>query len=318
MKQISVLNTAVGTLNIGDEIIVDSVNRELTKIFNNKTMFVNLPTHEKLSRYSRRIIKNSNFSFVAGTNLLTSKHRVLRGNQWNINLIDAINFKNVVLMGVGWTSYQEEPGFYTNKIYSNGLSKDFYHSVRDSYTKKKLESIGINNVYNTGCPTMWELTENHCLSIPIHKAKNVVFTLTDYSRNPEKDKELINILKKSYDKVYFWIQGSDDYEYLNSLDDSVIFVDPTLKSYDELLDSNEDLDYIGTRLHAGIRAMQKKKRSLIIGIDNRAIEKQKDFNLNVLDRNDISNLPNIIDGKIYTKINLNKKEINLWRNQFLD
>ena len=52
---------------------------------------------------------------------------------------------------------------------------------------------------------------------------------------------------------------------------------------------SENIDYVGTRLHAGIRALQHKKRTIIIGIDNRAIEKAKDFNLTVIDRKNIKN-----------------------------
>ena len=33
-------------------------------------MFLNVPTHEVISRHSRRIIKDSKYVFVAGTNLL--------------------------------------------------------------------------------------------------------------------------------------------------------------------------------------------------------------------------------------------------------
>lgn len=316
MKKITILDTSVGTLNMGDEIIVDSVNRELRKIFKERTMYIKLPTHERISRYSHRIINDSNFSFVAGTNLLSSKHNLFRGNQWRINLLDAYKFENVILMGVGWNNYQNDPGFYTSLVYKNALTGNYFHSVRDSYTKKKLNSIGITNVYNTGCPTMWELTKEHCSDIPEKKAESVVFTLTDYNKNPQKDRELIEILNNNYNKVYFWIQGSEDYEYVNSLSKSIIFVDPTLRSYDDLLESDEDLDYVGTRLHAGIRAMQKKRRSIIIGIDNRAMEKQKDFNINVLKRDDISNLEELINNDILTDINLNMDSIRAWKEQF--
>lgn len=316
MRQVSILNTAVGTLNMGDEIIVDSVNRELEKIFRNRTMYINIPTHEKISRYSRRIINQSSLSFVAGTNLLTSKHNIIRGNQWNINVIDAKSFNNVILMGVGWTSYQGEPTNFTKLIYNNALTNKHFHSVRDSYTKQKLQSIGIENVYNTGCPTMWELTEEHCSSIPVSRAENVIFTITDYSKDYEKDKKMIDILKSNYKNVYCWIQGSGDYDYLRELTEDVIVIDPTLKSFDAILDENDDIEYIGTRLHAGIRSLQKKKRSLIIGIDNRASEKKKDFNINVLERNEIEQLQDLLNTEFATEIKLNTKEINMWRKQF--
>ena len=64
------------------------------------------------------------------------------------------------------------------------LSKTYLHSVRDEYTKDMLERIGIKNVINTGCPTMWSLTEEHCKQIPIKKSNSVVFTITDYNKKP--------------------------------------------------------------------------------------------------------------------------------------
>ncbi|OIK07992.1 polysaccharide pyruvyl transferase family protein [Bacillus sp. MUM 13] len=319
MNKITVFDTSIGTLNMGDEIIVDSINRELKMMFNEKSMFIKLPTHERISRYSHGILKNSSLSFVAGTNLLTSRHNIMRGNSWRINILDALNFNNVILMGVGWSDYQSNPNYFTRLIYQNALAKNYYHSVRDNYTKKKLESIGITNVYNTGCATMWRFTEVHCKQIPYKKAKNVVFTLTDYRKDPEKDRLMIEILQRNYEKVYFWIQGSEDYKYIKSLTslESIIIIDPTLTDFDYILESNEDLDFIGTRLHAGIRAMQKKRRSIIIGVDNRALEKKKDFKINVLSRENISQLEEYLNGNIYTSIKLDIASINAWKEQFL-
>lgn len=316
-KKITILDTSIGTLNLGDEIIVDSVKRELRTIFQGNTMFVNAPTHEKISRYTcKHLIKASEYSFVAGTNLLRSNHNIVRGSQWKINILDAMRFTNVLLMGVGWGSYEKSPNFTTKLLYKSALTGEYFHSVRDNYTKNKLASIGIKNVLNTGCPTMWQLTKEHCMEIPQKKAKSVVFTLTDYDKNPEKDKQLIEILKSNYEKVYFWIQGSNDFEYVKTLCNEIEFLEPQLVAFDNLLESDKDIEYVGTRLHAGIRALQKKRRSIIIGIDNRAIEKQKDFNINVINREDINQLDNYINGNIITDINLDLKVINDWKNQF--
>ena len=318
MKKITIFDTSIGSRNIGDEIIVDSIKRELNSIFNQNTMFFNIPTHEIIGKYSRNLIKDSNFSFVAGTNLLSSRFHIFRPNQWNISLMDVFSFERVILMGVGWTYYQSKPTSITKFIYNKAFDKKFIHSVRDNYTKEKLKEIGIKNVINTGCPTMWKLTPEHCKRIPRKKAKNVVVTLTDYRTDIDKDKMLINYLKKNYENVYFWVQGSRDKEYFLSISDieESNIINPTLKSYDELLDSNLDLDYVGTRLHAGIRALQKGRRSLIIGIDNRALEMKKDFNLPVLEREKIDQLENYINNEINTEIKMNFDLINEWKNQF--
>ncbi|TOG81065.1 capsular biosynthesis protein, partial [Vibrio parahaemolyticus] len=70
---------------------------------------------------------------------------------------------------------------------------------------------------------------------------------------------------------------------------------PSLESFDEVLSSG-NVDYIGTRLHGGVRALQKKVRTLILAIDNRAWEKKKDFNLPVVERNDEVAISNFINN----------------------
>ena len=143
------------------------------------------------------------------------------------------------------------------------LSKDIIHSVRDSYTEKMLKSIGIENVINTSCPTMWNLTEEFCLQIPKSKGESVVVTLTDYKKDYKRDIQLIKILKNCYDRIMFWPQGSGDLEYFNELDlnNHGEILSCNLSVFNDVLE-NDGVDFVGTRLHAGIRALQKKKRTI--------------------------------------------------------
>ncbi|MUV37168.1 hypothetical protein JNUCC1_00974 [Lentibacillus sp. JNUCC-1] len=164
---------------------------------------------------------------------------------------------------------------------------------------------------------MWQLTADHCKYIPVKKAENVVFTITDYRKDEQNDKQMVDILERNYKKIYAWVQGSNDLEYILSLSNKIEIVDPTLEAYDKLLDSDLDLDYVGTRLHAGIRALQKKRRSIIIGIDNRALEKQRDFNINVINRNEINSLDTYLNKEISTEIKLDVKAIEDWKAQFV-
>ena len=69
-------------------------------------------------------------------------------------------------------------------------------------------------------------------------------------------------------------------------------------------------------MHGGIRALQHKKRSLIIGIDNRAIELNKDFNLPVLDQKDINKLEDVINSSFSTEIFLPIQNIKKFLSQF--
>jgi len=192
------------------------------------------------------------------------------------------------------------------------------HSVRDSYTKEKLESMGISNVLNTCCPTTWGLTPEHCAGIPTTKVEAVVVTLTDYNQQAEADYKLLCKLMGYYKKIYYWVQGVGDKNYIESFKlprDRVEIIDPNLRSYDEIL-GKEACDYIGLRLHAGIRAIQYKKRALILAVDNRATEISRDIGLNVVERSDMSGIEKFIQEPFSTKLNIPFEAIEMWKSQF--
>ena len=82
--------------NIGDYIIMDSVNREINNLFSNDMIFESI-THDKVSKPSYQLNKISDYSFIGGTNLLSLKMNHYK--QWKINLIDTLFLNNVILMG---------------------------------------------------------------------------------------------------------------------------------------------------------------------------------------------------------------------------
>lgn len=316
-KEVCVLDTSVATSNVGDEIIMSSVRKELNSLFE-WGFFTRLPTKEHIFRVGLGVISRSDYTFVGGTNFLSSFMNKFRA--WQIWLWQAFLIREkIILMGVGWRDYQGLPNFYTKLLLKLVLDKKALHSVRDDYTKKKLESIGLKNVVNTACPTMWLLNEAHCNDIPQQKSERVVFTLTTYLPSLELDKSFVEILLAKYKEVVFWPQGRGDLDYFYSLEldeeSRVKIISPNLESYDSYLCQNES-DYIGTRLHGGIRAIQNKKRTLIIGVDNRAEEKKIDFNLNVVTRGDWHGLNSFIVGKHPTEIKIPVANINLWKEQF--
>ena len=78
----------------------------------------------------------------------------------------------------------------------------------------------------------------------------------------------------------------------------------------------DDLDYVGTRLHAGVYAMRHRKRSIILVIDERAREINKSNNLNCLEKKDIKNLDAFINSEFATEIKMPLDIIEQWKNQF--
>ncbi|WP_456449233.1 polysaccharide pyruvyl transferase family protein [Hydrogenimonas sp.] len=308
-------DTSILTTNLGDEIIMDAVRKELRSIFPG-VYFINAPTHDYLGKEAKTLLRDMPFSFVGGTNLLSGNMNEY--NQWKIDLRSVGKIRNAILMGVGWWQYQERVNLYTKFLLRSVLSSTFLHSVRDAYTERKLRSIGMENVLNTGCMTLWRLDEAHCRSIPTEKSDEVVMTFTDYKPSPTYDRQLLDIARKHYGKIYIWLQGAGDYTYLKSwVGKDVEFVESSLDAYDQLLsDRSIACEYVGTRLHAGIRAMQHGRRSFIVSVDNRATEMGRDFNLPVTERLKLDDLEKKIGLPSPTEIRLPKENIERWKRQF--
>jgi len=309
-----ILDTYLDGDNEGDRIIMDSCLKQLSYLFQIKNL-IHIPTHRFITEKEEEQLIGAKGKILCGTNILS-------GNMKNYGLWrlkpNVIPYKNTILLGVGFDSESTTYDEYTKELFNVILSKKYLHSVRDSFSEHKLKEMGVHNVINTGCPTMWELTPEHCAEIPTRKSKKVVCTITDYNRDIEKDIEMINILCKNYKEIYLWIQGKEDLNYIEELKipKEIIIVEKGVKNFDSLL-MNNDIDYIGTRLHAGIRALHLKKRSIIISIDNRAKCISQDTNLITIDRRDISlNLNRLINSNFETKITLPIENIEMWKKQF--
>lgn len=323
MKKIVMFDTSYSTQNMGDFIINKAINNEMNWLLSD-SFVVRYSTHTPISKFFQNFHKNpissychlADYKFICGTNIF--KYNLFHlCPDFNINLSDIKNYKSCIAVGCGVAPEGCRLNGYTKYIYKRILSKEYIHSVRDEATKIFLEGLGFRAI-NTGCPTMWGLTKEHCSKIPLKKSKDVVFTLTDYKRDSENDKKLIEILVKNYENVYFWIQGSNDYEYLSTLCDlkKINIINPNLDSYEKFLD-NHDVDFVGTRLHAGICAMQHFKRTIIISVDNRADDIKKTHNIVTVQREDIVNkLGDMINSEFPTDINIDLENIETWKAQF--
>lgn len=321
---IVLFNTAIATSNLGDYIICDSAKEELKSLLD--TSFVmELGSHVKnfgVAYYcypNTKIdfLKRADYKFVLGTNLLTSN--MLRSiRQWPMGLIERKAYKDCIMMGVGTTYDSIKMDVLTRQMYKQILRKDIAHSVRDEKSKQLIESLGNYHVIDTGCPTLWGLTEDVCQSIPKEKAKNVVFTVSGYKnqKDIEKDQCMLEILENNYDNLYLWVQTTEDNAYYETLKHNKpvkkLF---TLEQFRNVC-INGDVDYIGTRLHGGIFAMQNRVRSIIIEIDHRAAGFREINRIITLKRDHINELEDLIHQNIKTEIKIRSKEINEWLGQF--
>lgn len=305
------LDTSMNSDNCGDCIIMENCLMQLSGCMDVSGL-PHVPTHRFLTEAENKRLRTAGTKILCGTNILSGHMRTY--GLWKLGAAVA-PYRNTILMGVGFDAKDQTFDGYTKQLMHTILSKNGIHSVRDSFSEKQLKAMGISNVLNTGCPTMWNLTPEHCAKIPSAKASKVVCTITDYRRDVQNDRAMLDILLESYERVYLWLQGQDDLAYIRELgyEDKLELIGSTLEAYDAVL-ATDDLDYVGTRLHAGIRALSKGHRSLVISIDNRAECIGADTGLPVLRREDVTiALSEKVHSQIRTEIEMPWENIVRWK-----
>lgn len=301
------LDPSIASANTGDQMIRESIDRALLGVVQ---ISQTLPTHIHLTPTQRMSASQASLAIIGGTNLLSSNMPWYQ--QWKLGprSIRALRGK-VVLLGVGWWQYQNEPNAYTRWVLEQVLSKRYAHSVRDEYTKVRLSKLGFK-VKNTACPTMWDLDQVAAAS---GRPSTAVVTLTDYNPDPVEDQWLLDIVGSFYDRTIIWPQSRRDADYAQDLKGPFEVAEPTLRAYDALL-MNERVDYVGTRLHGGIRGFVRGSWGVIIAVDNRAMEIGRDTGLPVYPRGNREDIKKSLEDRVSYPIRLPQQEIDEWRSQF--
>jgi hypothetical protein len=312
MMLVNVFDTAIESDNLGDHIIMDAVWSVVRPLLADAS-FLRTPSHRRASMAEILAGRKAALSIVGGTNILKS-HMLVRGN-WRITPLDYLAWRNVVLFGVGWQQYGGEADVPTRLFFRSVLSKTMLHSVRDLHTYAKLRPHVPTTIY-TACPTMWMLDEERCRRVAVRKARHAIFAVTYYRPAPAQDRAVFELLKRHYEKVYFWPQQSRDLPYAREIGlEGFIPIKPDVAEYDRVLD-HEDVDFIGARLHGGIRALQRGRRALIVPVDNRATEISKSTVLPVASRDEPEAIERWILDPQPTRIVLPWSAIAQWKAQF--
>jgi hypothetical protein len=328
-QQITLLDPALednnGTLahNLGDLFIYESVKKVLTEIFPDKEI-IRLSSHQWFSKKEKDIMKDSFLTFVGGTNLLSSdiRHFTRFAPEKKKGFYFFPGFNNTVLLGAGWCNYQRRPDWATTIYYNRILHKQYFQSVRDSYSASQLKKAFITKTLNTCCPTTWHLDASF-KNIFQPELNKILFTLTNYYPNPNiENKFLSTLLSAGQKEIFFFPQVKEDLTYLHSLDEykknrsKFTILNHNYDEFRSFIRSNK-FNYFGSRLHGGIRCLQEKMPVMIIGVDNRAIEIKKDTNLNIIGRADFTSLQNWINNNYNPgSLNLPTENIEAWKNQF--
>jgi hypothetical protein len=145
-----------------------------------------------------------------------------------------------------------------------------------------MAGIPSSNIFNTSCPSLWDLPPVRRLDSP----ETLIVTLTDYNKSPAADQRFLWEAIQRFTQVLLWPQGTRDQEYARSL------AVPGIRLIDRSVDalryelSKPNAVYAGTRLHAGAVALQCGAPALILTVDNRATEISRDTGLPTIRRED--------------------------------
>ncbi len=90
--------------------------------------------------------------------------------------------------------------------------------------------------------------------------------------------------------------------------------EPTLAAYDALLAAG-DSDYIGTRLHGGVRALETGAWGVIVAVDNRALEISRDTGLPVHARGERDAIRATVERRAPLDVRLPYDQITAWKAQ---
>lgn len=309
------LDPAVGTNNLGDEIISRAVAREIATVAP-VSHPIRLPTQVPLKMSTYRSMRGSRLIFIGGSNLLDP--RVPLAGNWKVNPAMFAGLSDqVCLIGVGLSSHARA-GSLGRFTYRHLLSRTLLHSVRDSSAATVLRRWGLTNVANTACPTMWSLTPDHCRTIPTERSAGVVTTVTGAHPRTSvaANRALFDLLGRHYETIHFWPQGRVDVQALTSmgLAGEVRVLPRSLGAFDDIL--AEGVDYVGTRLHGGIHALSRGCRALILGVDHRAKTIHGDTGLPVTEYGDLEAVDRWISDQSESTITLPIDAIERWRRQF--
>lgn len=311
-QSILLYDVSIETDNLGDEIIMQYVQGVIRELFPNHQVY-SVPTHRVPKDSELASIPPDALRLVFGTNIICPD--VQKYNLWRMP--DNLSYcENTVFAAVGMNNYGNTTDA-SRQLYQSIANKTLSHSARDKYSLRKMKDMGLANTLFTGCVTMWGLNHDACEKVPEEKQDAAILTLTAH-RAGKHDQILLDSVLNNYKKVYFWPQGDRDEAHFNTLQydaEKVEILPRTLKAFEAILRKG-GVDYVGTRLHGGIHALNHGVRTIVIEVDNRAAEIARDTGLPTVPASNIDELPEAIRSNFKTEITMPWDSIEKWKKQF--
>ena len=310
---VTVADPSLGSWNVGDEVIANSALDVLRDGLAGYRVH-RISTHVYPGLRPLRFIRASRCALVFGSNLLGPGVRSRRPlTPWRVTTLDAtVNRGKYVLMGVGWIT-ADRP--WTRGVAAKTralLSPELIHSVRDEHSAERLHEIGVDNHLLTGCPTTWKLDQ---VDVRRSRGERAVVALNGASDDPRFVKRFAGLVADRYEQVAFFPQMPRDLTLVPHLPRSWEVIGPNLWNLERALCQGE-VDYLGTRLHAGIRAMQLGVRAFIVQTDHRAGSVCSVVQLRTFTKDELDEVGDLVDTDFENRAIPPRETINRYLAQF--
>ena len=128
LKRVVLLDTAVASTNLGDQIIMEAVRAGLEDVLGG-AIVASVASHDRMGPKGRRLVRDADAVIAGGSNLISS--RMWFRSVWRLGPRDAFLGMNTILMGIGWYQFQNKPDPYSRWLLKRVLHPAVTHSVRE-------------------------------------------------------------------------------------------------------------------------------------------------------------------------------------------
>jgi hypothetical protein len=308
MRSLVWLDPGLESQNAGDEVISEAIGAIDASV----GMARRISTHRHPRLRDLRALAAAEIVVIGGSNILAS--HMERHRQWLVTpAVAASVWGKCVFVGVGWWQYQRPPCRYSKWLIKGIADQGALHAARDGYTAQRLRDMGLRTAM-TSCPTMWGLPRE----LPQSRSTTALVTVTNYYRDKVVDSCWLSAVSSRYQRVVAVGMEAGDFNYLESIGfleiPNVAYAGTGLGTLDRALE--DEVEFVGTRLHAGIRSLGAGRRSLILGVDNRAKEIAVGTGLPVVPRIDLAGIRQWIEGPSASTLTLPTEAIEGWLEWF--
>ncbi len=200
LSAIAIADTSITSDNLGDQVIMEALRRELHAELAGRAQFV-LPTHSPIGYRGKRIIDEVSAVLAGGTNLLPASPGPRQ--LWRLPPLPRRQRK-FVLVACG---FDRTPTPNAARYLRSVLHPDAVHSCRDEMTTEFLENAGLHACL-TGCVTTWSISDAaHASTEDVVRSTEGVVIMNGSLGAHRPEELIVEAAASVYNSLSVWLQA---------------------------------------------------------------------------------------------------------------